>query len=157
MSEPTVFSDEMTLGEARARLRELVDDGHACPCCTQFAKVYKRKIHSRMARDLITFYAAHGQNWGHSTQTLGASAPDFVKLTYWGFIEAAEGEREDGSSRLGWWRVTRTGVNWLRGYNLTPKYARIYDGRCLGFVGPAVTIRDALGSRFSYDELMAGV
>ena len=36
---------EMTLDEAKAWLRDQVDDGAHCPCCGQFAKVYKRRIH----------------------------------------------------------------------------------------------------------------
>lgn len=152
-----MFSDDMTLGEARALLRDLVDEGAECPCCRQFAKVYKRKIHSRMARDLIQFYRAHWGGWGHSTETLGATAPDFVKLAYWGLVEAMPGEREDGSSRVGLWRVTPKGVNFLFARITVPKYARIYDGRCLGFTGDPVMIGDALGKKFRYDELMAGV
>jgi hypothetical protein len=152
------FSDDMTLGEARALLRTLVDDGAACPCCTQFAKVYRRKIHSRMARDLITFYRQHGREWGHSTETLGASAPDFVKLVYWGIVETDDlGLREDGSKRTGWWRITSDGVEFLFDRARTPKYARVYDGRCLGLTGDPIGIRDALGNRFFYRDLMDGV
>lgn len=33
----------------------------------------------------------------------------------------------------------------------------IYDGRCLSLTGDEVGIRDALGSRFNYDELMVGL
>ena len=53
----------MTLADARDELRDLVNDGHRCPCCTQFAKVYRRKIHSTTARELIGFYRAAHRDW----------------------------------------------------------------------------------------------
>ena len=34
------------------------------------------------------------------------------------------------------------------------KYARIYNDCCLGLEGDLVGIRDALGTKFDYDELM---
>lgn len=152
------FNENMTLTEARDILRKLSIDGHACPVCTQFTKVYKRKIHSRMARDLIKFYRAHQLAYGHTTETLGATAPDFTKLVYWGLIEQQPGEREDGSSRTGWWRITSAGIDWLFGRTTVPKYAKVFDGRLLGLdAGEYVSISDALGSKFNYIELMVGL
>ena len=52
----------MSLGDAREWLRERVEHGARCPCCTQFAKVYERKLNSRMARQLITFW---WEDWFH--------------------------------------------------------------------------------------------
>lgn len=149
------FHDEMALGNARDLLREMVEDGTECPCCRQFAKVYKRRIHSRMAADLIRFYRVHGQEWGHSTRTLGATAPDFVKLRYWNLVIPQEGEREDGSHRVGLWRISDEGWRWLHNGSTVMSHARLYDGRCLGFAGKPITIREALGKRFDYSELMA--
>lgn len=150
----TEFSDSMTLAEARALLRQLVDEGATCPCCRQFAKVYKRKIHSAMARDLIKFWRAHRREYGHSTRTLGATAPDFVKLVHWGMIEAQPGERDDGSNRTGWWRITAEGERFVLGLEQAPSHVKLYDGRKLGMAGKWVYIQDALGRRFRYDELM---
>lgn len=151
------FHDRMTLGEARAILRELVDDGHPCPCCSQFAKVYRRKIHAGIARGLIAAYRHAGREWFHGPTVIQAGdSGEVSRLRYWGLVEEATERRDDGG-RAGWWRVTDRGEAWVRGRATVPKYARIYDGRCLGLTGDPVTIRDALGSRFDYDELMAGV
>ena len=39
-----------------------------------------------------------------------------------------------------------------------PEYARIYNGRCLQLDDTTTTtIKQALGQRFHYDELMAGI
>jgi hypothetical protein len=152
-----MFSDDMTLGEARAVLRYLVDEGHSCPLCTQFAKVYRRKIHATMAVELIRCWRGGGWSldWFH-LPTVNYRGGDVAKCKYWGLIEEDASVREDGSSRTGWWRFTSSGEAYVLGAARVRKYARVYDGRCLGFTGESVSIRDALGSRFSYDELMHG-
>lgn len=153
----TVDTD-LSLEEARAWLRERVDEGERCPCCTQFAKVYKRSINSTMARGLIDIYRASGQEWCHvRTLRRRSGAGDNreeSKLRYWGLVEEESERREDGG-RSGWWRVTPVGQQFVLGQLHVAKYAHIYDGRCLRLSGPLVTIRQALGSRFNYDELMA--
>ena len=148
-----MFSDAMTLAEARDELRRLVDDGYRCPLCTQFAKVYRRKLNSGMARSLIRMWRKAGLDWINVPDQIGARSREEGKLRYWGLVEEADVEREDGG-RAGWWRVTREGARFVTGKITVPKYARIYDGRCLGLHGEPVTIRDCLGERFDYAELM---
>jgi len=145
---------DVTLAEARAWLRERVDGGAHCPCCTQFAKVYRRRIHAAMARDLIIAYRRAGVDWFHVRAVLGHDGGDFAKLAYWGLIREHPGERDDGSDRAGWWKITEAGVGFIHGATV-PKHARIYDGRCLGLLGDPVTVQDCLGKRFNYAELMA--
>lgn len=149
--------DNATVSEARDWLREHVDDGAPCPCCTQLAKVYRRKINSGMARSLIAMYQIAGTSWVHVPTQVGARSREEGKLAYWGLVEESTAPRDDGG-RAGWWRVTSKGELFVRDEITVPKYARIYNGRCLGFYGAQrVGIRDALGSKFSYDDLMAGV
>lgn len=154
----TDFPDSMTLGDARDRLRELVNDGHRCPVCTQFAKVYKRKINSTMARDLIALYRAAGRDWAYlpdvRKQSGSRSNREESKLRFWSLIEEEPSVRPDGG-RAGYWRVTTFGEAFVLGRLKVPKYARIYDDRLLGHEGEEVTIHDALGAKFFYDELMA--
>lgn len=152
------FRDDMTLGEARALLRTLVDEGHRCPCCSQFAKVYKRKVHASMARGLIQAIRAGGrQKFVKPGDFLTIKQNcDFAKLAYWQLTVEEPTLREDGG-RAGWWWVSDLGEQWIRMQATIPKYARIYDSRILGFEGPPVTIRDALGKTFDYAELMAGL
>lgn len=146
-----------TLDEARDWLREHADDGAKCPCCTQLAKVYRRKVTSGMAQALIIMWTTHRRDWFYlpdiSRQWQGR---DEANLRYFGLIEESHDRRPDGG-RKGWWRVTRKGEEFVRGTGRVPKYARIYDGRCLGLDrSELVTIRDALGTKFDYDDLMAG-
>jgi hypothetical protein len=151
-----VFSDDMTLGEARAKLREYVNDGHPCPCCKQMAKVYERRINRAMARTLATLY-----RWGGEDYTHGPSLPgdthEISQLQWWGLIEEERTERRDDGGRRGYWRITRKGIAWLAGRTTVPKYARVYDGRVLALVGDPVSHREALGAKFDYDDLMKGL
>lgn len=147
-----------TLAEAQGWLRERLDQGASCPCCTQFAKVYRRKVHATMAAELIRVWHAHRDQWFHLPTAVPAGrGGDFSKLAFWELVEEDGATRDDGSPRTGWHRVTAAGELYVRGDLLIPKYARVYDGRCLGFAGPEVGVRDALGKRFRYDELMAGM
>jgi hypothetical protein len=151
----TVIPDSSTLLEARTWLRErALKDGARCPCCNQLAKVYKRPIHSAMARALIQLYnAAPEGDWVYLPE-IGGRGGDASKLRYWGLIQEEQTLRPDGG-RAGYWRVTRRGGQFVRGEITVPKYAHVYDGRCLGTTGDPVTVQDALGKRFNYAELMA--
>jgi hypothetical protein len=149
------FHDSMTLAEARAILRELVDEGHDCPLCTQHAKVYKFPVNAAIARALILMYRKNGKDWVDVPE-LGLPGGHFAKLRYWGLIEKPDGRREDGSTRVGIWRVTDAGEDWLMGHATIQKKAHIYNNRCLKLSGDPVTITDALGKAFDYRELMYG-
>ena len=159
----TPLDDAVTLGEARDWLRDRVDHGEHCPCCTQFAKVYRRALTSAPARVLIEL---HRRDQGGAylflptildTMTGTPHQGGYGTLGHhWGLLEPQPGEREDGSWRVGWWRLTDRGRAFVLGRRTVPKYARIYDGRCLGLDGPDWTIVQALGKRFDYRELMDG-
>lgn len=154
MTQPTLFGD--TLAEARDTLQEQAQgDGAHCPCCGQFAKVYRRKINAGHAITLITLYRAVDMGWGHlATYDLSREAS---KLAYWGLIEEESDRRDDGG-RSGWWRITTPGFLFLQNRITVPKYALIYDGQLLKLDDTErVSITDALGTRFDYTELMAGI
>lgn len=149
--------DSTPLGDARRWLRQRVDEGAQCPCCTQLAKVYRRKINAGMARSLIAIYQVGGRDWVHLPTQIGARSREEGKLAYWGLLEEDTNPRPDGG-RGGYWRVTARGERFLKGEIEVPKYVRIFDGRLLGFTGTDwVSIRDAIGDKFNYDELMKGV
>lgn len=153
-----------TLAEAQADLRKRLLAGEAvpCPCCTQLCKVYKRSIHAAMARSLILMHrhtaTRDADGYVYLPEVLRgvrARGGDEAKLTYWGLIEQAPGQRPDGSKRNGWWRLTNLGRSYVHGHMSLPKYAHVYDGRVLQFSGRPVTIRECLGDKFDYSELMS--
>jgi len=145
-----------SLGEARTWLRDHLEEGERCPCCERTAKVYKRTIHTTMARNLIRAYRAHYQAPFRPIDLLGATSPDFVKLRYWDLLVEVDPEtvRDDGSPRTGRWSITNSGIAFIRDAVKVPKYAHIYDGRRLKHSGDPVGIRDCLGQKFSYAALM---
>lgn len=152
------FTNDMTIGTARAILTDKLLNGAEvqCPTCSQHAKVYRRAITSTMAADLIRMWHAKGDEdgWMHLPTALGHNTGDTAKLAYWGLIEPMPSTRTDGSPRTGWWRLTFDGELFAQGKTLARKYVHVYDGRVQGASGELITIRDALGARFNYDELM---
>lgn len=159
--------DSVSLAFAQRWLGERVEGGEACPCCTQFAKVYARTITSSMAYALICIYhhaASGGPEWFHVPSYLSrvarlgptARGGDWAKLTAWGLLEEAEGRRDDNSPRTGVYRITDAGKAFVRGETSLPRWAVFYDGRVLRLDDSQVgTITDALAKRFNYAELMA--
>lgn len=152
-------ADDVTLEEARDWLRDRVDDGATCPLCSQFAKVYRRTVHSTMARVLILAYRQHDLEWFQLSaveRLIGrGGSSEAGKLRYWGLVEE-EAERRPDGGRAGWWRVTPAGRDFVLERVAVPRHALVYDGRCLGLEGAPLTVRDALGTRFDLAALMRG-
>lgn len=151
--------DSWTLGATRDWLRERAERGAKCPCCTQFTKVYRRKVNAAMARALILMWKEGDLGrrlYVHVPSIDPTRGGDVAKMEYWGLIEEERAIRIDGG-RAGYWRVTRRGEDWIEGKVTIPKYARVYDGKLLSLSGPAVGIHEALGDWFRLDDLMEGV
>lgn len=146
-------------GDVIAKLRHdiYLPGGSVCPTCTQHAQVYRRKINSGMAISLIKMYQASRRGeFVHVPTVIGARSREEGKLAYWGLVEEELARREDGG-RAGWWRVTDMGRLFVEGRMQLPKYALIYNGRCLSFdAAERAGIKEALGVKFNYDDLMGG-
>ena len=153
MNPDQVFTDEMTLAEARELLRTLIDEGERCPCCTQLAKVYERKINSTMARALITLYKHGGDSDFQHCPSLPGDTHEISQFAWWGLVTDKDTRREDGG-RAGFWKLTAAGVSFVTGETAVLRLARVYDHRCLGLTGDYTTIADSLGDKFSYRELL---
>lgn len=150
----TALDEAIPLGDAKQWLRERVEDGAECPCCTQFAKVYRRKINSGMARALISQWCAAGQDLVHTKALWLPFSKEAAQLQWWGLIAQDETPRDDGG-QSGWWRITDLGAGFVRRRVEVPKYAHVYDGRLLRLdTSQTVSITDCLGTRFNYEELM---
>ena len=52
-------------------------------------------------------------------------------------------------------RVTDKGEAFLKNQLKIPMYARVYNGRVFGFEGNPTSIKDALGAKFDYSDLMS--
>ena len=149
------FPDSMTLGEARAWLRERVDEGARCPLCRQWSQRYKRTIGADMVRALIKLWIAGGRDARNEAHlpAIYARGGDTAKLRYWGLIEELPEVREDGG-HAGWWRVTEKGQAFLLGQITVPKYAKVYDGHCQRLDGKQVSVDQCIRKRFDLRELL---
>lgn len=160
MTQGDLFGQK-TLATARAELHSKLNDGVRCPCCDQFAKRYKRKLSSSMAAGLIWIVGRHASvgDWidvpATAPKWLVKTAGDFSKLAHWDFIRARP--NDDTKKRCsGQWQPTIHGRDFAKGLVSAAKHIYIYNNEITGFSEERVTIREALGDRFDYAELMAG-
>jgi hypothetical protein len=137
-------------------LRARVDEGASCPCCTQFAKVYRRKLNAGIAVGLIRVWRTAGDQWCNLRATVAGASNHVASAEWWGLLVESPQRRDDGGRGKAW-RLTPDGVAYVRHELAVPKYARVYDGRCLSLDGEPQNIGHALGKRFDYRELMDGI
>ena len=154
-----LFSDA-TVVEARAALLSIVKErgGKAdCPVCQRHTQIYWHPINKNMAKGLIALWQDHRRGWGdiqavRIKHNLHRSKQE-TTIARWGLMEEEAVRRPDGG-RAGFWRVTADGERWLKGEKNIPKYALLYDSKCLGHRGEYVSIHDALGMNFDYRSVM---
>jgi hypothetical protein len=154
------------LDEASKWVKDNAPDGVICPCCQQVAKVYRRKLNRAMAYALIVLHRLHDEadevGWldvprllaKHGLVTVLRSR-EYQKLCYWGLLETKGEKREDGG-KAGKYRFTAMGHMFVANKLAVPRHMLIYNGVVLEIDrSEMVTIREALGDKFGYDELMA--
>lgn len=154
---------DWTVQQARDWLEPRKRKGAHCPCCDQLARIYKRTIHSAVARDLIWLVKrslAKTTNGGMAWVDLHEEAPlwvqqgrELAKLAYWGLVEQKPTESQRGARTSGIWRPTADGVDFAYGRIAVESHVVLYDNRVLGFTGKFISIRDALRKKFDFDQL----
>lgn len=158
-----------TLALARKELKSKLEHGTKCPCCGQFAKRYARKMSSIICRWLIAFARASGGDrtkWIHVRECghiLGGESSatrsgDYAKARWWGLVEAGGEPTDDedkGSS--GTWRLTQRGWDFVANRIKIREQVVVYNNDPIEFQGKEVSITEALGTKFSYSELMGPV
>ena len=166
-----VATKATTLEDAKKWLRVRFGKGASCPCCNQFVRCYKRSLSKSMAYVLLLmeshFRGDVSEEWLHVPSYISemvADNPqraavirggDWAKLKLWGLIEEKPDVRKDGSPRVGYWKLTALGRQFARKQVKVPSHIFIYNGEPLQrTVETMITIEDALGTEFRYDELM---
>ena len=141
----------------------LVEDGTDCFACGRYTKLYKRTMTSAAALWMIKLYrinGAEGREFVYMPPKLKeiggtASQGGYGNLgQHWELVDRKTGRREDGSTRIGFWRLNDDGRAFVLGDLLVPKHAHIYDNRVFDFDGPPWSIYDALGEDFDYNDVM---
>lgn len=153
-----------TISEAKKYLRENWEKGVDCPCCNRLVKLYPRKITSAMAWVLILLYKYFrkpvADKWLHVEDYLkkqdipSSLRGDFAKLKHWGLLEAMVSRRDDGSSRVGFYRITEKGRQFARGAISVPRTAYLHHQKFYGYGEEETDIKLALGDKFNFKELM---
>jgi hypothetical protein len=159
------IDDKATVEEARKWVSDRISFGVRCPCCDQFAKVYRRTMTAAMAQALVSMYriAERADEWVHVPSTLGpthnaARGGDFAKLRYWGLVRESDGEVIiDGDKKSsGFWKITPQGQAFVRGQVRVPRHIFLYDSVFLRYSDDTIDITEALATSFSYTDLMSG-
>lgn len=137
--------------------KELMTNHEAkCPCCDRVARIYKRHLHSSVARQLIMLYRQNPDGYVHVSDLIPdgqAGAGDFTKAKYFGLIY--EMPHEVGKKKKsGYWKLSRKGRRFVEGIEEIPTYAIVYEDNVIGWDNDTVTIKDCLGKKFNYLELM---
>lgn len=139
---------------------EDLKEGGLCPHCHQFVKRYKRKINSGMAITLINIYKFNKENKDffhvedYGTKNNIKISHDFSLLRFWNLIEKCNGEKDDGNKNIGFYKITPRGIDFVEKKINVKKSVFLFNDKFLGFSDEEINIKDALGSKFNYDELM---
>jgi len=149
-----------TIGQAKAHLRDNIKKGINCPCCGQYVKMYTRKVTSAMAYGLILLVKSKSEDYFHIENYLkeqncpSSVRGDISKLRYFKLIKKLEGIRDDGSKRVGYYKVTERGKDFVRGLITVPESVMIFNKKTYGFSENHINIHQALKNKFNYNELM---
>ena len=157
----------MMLSEARAQVFENYQAGIDCPCCDQFARLYKRKLNSGMAAGLV-WLVLHSEGQSAGWVMVGADAPAWLlrakelqTTRHWGLVEQRPKDNDDPNTRTsGIWRPTILGQAFVMARVTVPMHVYLYNNEvdtgwgAAGFSPEQTTITQALGARFVYADLM---
>lgn len=152
-----------TLRWARKRLQNDAWDGVECPCCGALAKVYRRNLNSGMCRVLlriakVTASTTDQDGWVHITDIFGKHGAqvhrDWYVLRHWKLIEQKPPGRTQDKNASGFWRLTKVGMGFARAQVKVPKYVYIYYNELVKYSEECVSIQEALGKQFVYEEIV---
>ena len=163
----------LTVDEAREELFEKAAEskGANCPCCGRFTKIYKFNFNATLSKVLIWLYGYHCKNGFGNYVYIPTQAPAYIvksrgSLSWAGRWDLCEldrptkKERKEGKTRTsGRWRITPTGVSFVKMEIRVPKYVHMYNNQRQGFSGREVGIKEFFADPkdyFHYREMMMG-
>lgn len=137
--------------------------GTTCPVCRKHMQVYNRKFNAGMARSLIHMHNANLSYPGYWLEVGNycAKVHDFIsgehaKLVWWGLAEKKPQPKivKSGAKSEGRYRITEKGIFFVNNRLRIPSHAHEYMSEVLGWSATEINIREALGKKFNYEELM---
>jgi len=136
--------------------------GTHCPCCGQFAKIYRRRLNCQAAFGMVRL-AAMGSaesfnTYQHVSKIMSGyggrtGGGDFAKAALWNLIEQMPNDAPERHTS-GKWRLTQEGILFATNQIRIREYVNIYNGEVLNYSGGYVGIKDALHAQFNYAELL---
>jgi len=153
-------NDHWSLKAARVWTLDHASEGTVCPCCEQHVKIYRRKLNASMARSLLWLVrhcevTKHWCDVPRQAPTWLLRSRELPKLAYWRLVETQPNTDDPTKRCSGIWRPTSEGRQFAYSRTVVPSHAEIYNGGVVGYSDTPTTIREALGERFDYSELMA--
>lgn len=134
------------------------DKGFKCPHCGAFCKRYTRSFNSNMALALLLLYKFNIRGFVKVEDFLiqqgRKRCGDFSYLVHYGFLEKQVKKRKDGSNRNGFYKITGRGIMFCEQKIMAHEKFMILNNKFEGFKGKEITIKEALGKKFNYDEMM---
>jgi hypothetical protein len=137
--------------------RDVLENGGGnCPCCQRWGKINGYQITSTQVRGMIWMF----QNFFEDEWVDLGKAPKWVlrsksmaTLHHWGLLETKKNadKKVRGS---GLWRLTPLGRDFIHRHITLPKYAFVFNNRLEKYSEEQVDVVQALGKKFSYEELM---
>lgn len=146
-----------TVEEAQAYINENREEGVECPCCGHKSKVWEKPLIGTAVADLIRlvrFWEKNGVPAHISEFTTQRS--NFYTLSYWGLIMKGEVEVDNKKRSSGYWVPTIKGGDFVEGKITIPSIAATYNNKLVEFRGRQIGVKEALGKKFNYEELMKG-
>ena len=139
-------------------LLKIEGDGGYCPCCDRWGKIYKRPLNAAMARALMWLTQApdRGDGWTHVPSTAPTwmlRSPQLTTLHLWGLMVGFDSETKLTSSGL--WKPTPLGIAFAENRARVQRYVYVYNNEVRGFEGDEISIIDALGEKYNYQNIMA--
>lgn len=155
---PTSATRQISLEQAKREIRSKMKEGSRCPCCGRLVKLYKRKLSAEMVVFLIALCREYSGEYLDIRQLRWWSYQrgDYAYLAHWGLVEQRPGD-EEGKRGSAHWRPTEAALRFLSGETRVASHAHIFCGDLVGWSDKLVGAREALGKKFNYQELMAGV
>lgn len=155
-------NDRMTVAEYRETFFERVNTPHGttCDACLRYGKVYARKLNSGMAHTLLWLVGEFQRHngWIDVPETAPRSvikSNEIGKLRHWDFVEQKPKEDGDAGKHSGVWRPTPAGISFVLGHTQAFSHILLYNNHHIGFMESTISIQQALGNSFDYNELMS--
>lgn len=158
---PVIVIHPRSLSQTREEVMKRIADGEQvrCPVCDQNCKMYKRKLNAMQAVFLcwlVRRWVANGGGWidvpKEYPRKIGG---EYGKLAHWKLAELKTNDDDPSKRTSGLWRPTQKGIDFASETITVPKYVFLYNNELHSVSEEHTTIRESLGEKFDYSELMS--